>query len=236
MLKYGRDAESEADFYGQLYMVRAGYDPIGAVTLQELFAENQSSAGGWLSTHPASVKRVRDNREALRQYAPGGELRETAYNDRLARLKRWQPAYEAYEKGLQALQEDKNPQRALTLAKEAKQKLPKEALFSLLEARAHSAMENTGDAVQALSRAVELNPNWFMFWLERGLAYEKLGKSELAKADLTRSMNLLPTEKAQKALKRLGVAFHDSPEDEYVTLIIREPCTHAGEHDCSGHE
>jgi len=230
MLKYSREAETEADFYGQLYMVRSGYDPAGAVTLHELFAENHFSEGGWLSTHPGSLKRVRDNREALAQYVPGGLLNERQYEERLARLRSWQPAYKAYEQGLQALQENKNPQRALALAKEARAKLPKEALFFLLEARAHTAMENTEDSVKALSRAVELNPNWFMYWLERGLAYEKLGKSELAKSDLTRSMNLLPTQTAQKALKRLGMAFQESPEDRYVTLIIRETHTHSDMH------
>ncbi len=223
MLKYSRDDETEADFYGQLYMVNSGYDPIGAVTLHELFAEKHFSKGGWLSTHPGSLQRVRDNRAALAQYAPGGVVNERDYEQRLARLRNWQPAYEAYEAGLKALQEGKNPKRALTLAKEAQAKLPKEALFSLLEARAHSAMDKPQDSVNALTRAVELNPDWFMFWLERGLAYQKMGRKDLAKSDLSRSMNLLPTQAAQKALRQLGASLPESAEDRYVTVIIREP-------------
>ena len=35
--KYGRDAERESDRYGMNYMHRAGYDPAGAVDLQQTF-------------------------------------------------------------------------------------------------------------------------------------------------------------------------------------------------------
>ena len=35
--KYGRDAERESDEYGMQYMSEAGYDPQGAVELQETF-------------------------------------------------------------------------------------------------------------------------------------------------------------------------------------------------------
>ncbi|MEO8224202.1 MAG: M48 family metalloprotease, partial [Gammaproteobacteria bacterium] len=49
--KNGRDAELEADHYGMLYMQRAGYDPQGAVTLQEKFVKLAEAGGrnqNWL--------------------------------------------------------------------------------------------------------------------------------------------------------------------------------------------
>lgn len=222
MLKYSRDAETEADFYGQVYMVRSGYDPMGAVTLHELFAEEHFSEGGWLSTHPGSLKRVRDNRKALEEFAREGELGVDTYQQKLAKLRSWQPAYASYEQGLKALQEDKNPREALRLAQDAQKKLPQEALFAYLEARSHQALQNQDAGLKALDRAVQLNPDWFLFWLERGLAHEKMGKKQLAQKDLNRSMTLLPTEKAQKALKRIGVAGGPVPTNQMVWVLVPE--------------
>ncbi|MDX1380948.1 MAG: M48 family metalloprotease, partial [Xanthomonadales bacterium] len=55
--KYSRDAERESDRYGMQYMSEAGYDPQGAVTLQETFvrlAENrrQDWLSGLFASHP----------------------------------------------------------------------------------------------------------------------------------------------------------------------------------------
>lgn len=204
MLKYSRDAESEADYYGIRTMARAGYDPMGAVTLQELFAENRNSAGGWLATHPASVKRVRQNREALKEYDGGGEVGESSYARAMADLKAWEPAYAAYDKGVKALMDRKDTATALSQAEEAIKILPREALFYGLRARAYEQLGQNENALQAWNQAVERNPDWFYFPLERGLLHEKLGREDDAKRDLRRSYQLLPTDKAQAALQRLG--------------------------------
>ena len=61
--KYGRDAELESDRYGMEYMQRAGYDPRGAVTLQETFLRmsgNKQSSWfeGLFASHPPSQERL----------------------------------------------------------------------------------------------------------------------------------------------------------------------------------
>ncbi len=43
--RYGREAERESDEYGIQYMVRAGYDPRGAITLQEKFVALSKARG-----------------------------------------------------------------------------------------------------------------------------------------------------------------------------------------------
>ncbi len=43
--KYGRDQELESDQYGMKYMKLAGYDPWGAVTLQETFVRLSQQEG-----------------------------------------------------------------------------------------------------------------------------------------------------------------------------------------------
>lgn len=60
LLSYGRNEELEADMLGVRYMTGAGYDPIGALQVQELLG---SLAGGerppeFLSTHPHSETRI----------------------------------------------------------------------------------------------------------------------------------------------------------------------------------
>ena len=204
MLRYSREAEREADYHSIRYMARAGYDPQGAVTLQELFAENQNSAGGWLSTHPASVERVRRNREALGTYKARGGTGERDYARALARLRSWEPAYDAYDKGVEALVKREDAANALARAREALEVLPNEALFHGLVARAHRKRGNDAKALAAWNRAVDLNPDWFYFHLKRGLLHEALGNPEQAKRDLRESQTLLPTEKARDALLRLG--------------------------------
>lgn len=203
MLRYSRAAEEEADYFGILYMIRAGIDPVGAVTLQELFAENMASAGGWLATHPASVERVRRNREAITRHSPGsGHVGEAEFRVRTRRLREQAPAYEAYDRGLRALRENQYAQ-ALALSMEARRLLPTEAIFFGLSARAHLGLNAPDEALQAWDQAIQLNPDYFLFWLERGLFHEQAGRREQARRDLRRSLELLPTPAAREALARL---------------------------------
>jgi predicted Zn-dependent protease len=65
-LKYSRDAEREADYYGADFMVKAGYDPYAAVTLQEQFLalsndQGQQGVASWFASHPTSAERVQNN-------------------------------------------------------------------------------------------------------------------------------------------------------------------------------
>ncbi|MEM1331113.1 MAG: M48 family metallopeptidase [Planctomycetota bacterium] len=63
LLSYGRGDELEADMLGMRYMVRAGYDPVGAVEVQELLLEAAAGASRppeILSSHPSGQRRIRD--------------------------------------------------------------------------------------------------------------------------------------------------------------------------------
>ncbi len=60
MLKFSRDDELEADRLGVRYMVKAGYDPLGARQMQENLgaASGGAAPAEILSTHPASSTRI----------------------------------------------------------------------------------------------------------------------------------------------------------------------------------
>jgi Zn-dependent protease with chaperone function len=101
--RYGRDAERESDYYGIEYMVRAGYDPRAAITLQEKFlalAQDQGRNPSWFEglflSHPPSAERIENNRQAVAALALEGrdlELGRARYQEALAFLNDAAPAY-----------------------------------------------------------------------------------------------------------------------------------------------
>ena len=57
--KYSRDNEREADYLGAIWAVEAGYDPTGAVRLQEMvYKETKHLSGGFSGSHPSSIERI----------------------------------------------------------------------------------------------------------------------------------------------------------------------------------
>src|SRR5690606_11672088 len=100
MSKYSRDHELEADRYGIDYMIKAGYDPMGAVELQQTFvkfAEGQQSSWleGLFASHPPSQERVEANRRMAAQH-PGGTRNKAAFDRAMAQLRKDEGAYKNY--------------------------------------------------------------------------------------------------------------------------------------------
>jgi len=57
--KYSRDNERDADYIGAIWTVEAGYDPEGAVRLQEtLYKSNRFRGGAFVGSHPSSTERI----------------------------------------------------------------------------------------------------------------------------------------------------------------------------------
>lgn len=70
-LSYSRDQEIEADRLGMRYMERLGYDPRGAIQVQEILGEaskGQSRPPEILSTHPLSSTRIRALEKRFEKY------------------------------------------------------------------------------------------------------------------------------------------------------------------------
>jgi len=208
--RYSRGAESESDYYGMLYMMRAGYDPAAAVRLQETFvrlSKSKNQKQDWLSglfaSHPPSEERVRENRETLRKLgAKGGDWGRERYQRMIAGLKKSRPAYDALEKGLKALK-DNDDQQALKLANEAIAIEPKEALFYSLLGDVRYKQERYQKALQHYNQALDRDDGFFRYYLERGVTWEKLKKSGKARKDLKKSVELLPTAIAYNSLGRM---------------------------------
>jgi predicted Zn-dependent protease len=215
-VKYGRDAELESDHYGIKYMVKAGYDPAAAVDLQETFVRlSGGKAPSWLeglfSTHPPSRERVDANRALAARYGVAGERGTERYQVRIAHLKATKAAYAAADSGRAALGRG-DGEKALKLADAAIAVEPREALFYGLKGDAELERGRHRQAIAFYDEAIRRNEDYFAFYLQRGLAKDKLGQRGAAQQDLKRSVELLPTDAAHNALGLL--AMHDDRSDD----------------------
>jgi len=195
--RYSRDAERESDFYGTKYMHAAGYNPDGAVRLQEAFVRLSEgrSAGPFetlFASHPPSQERVENNRRRAEELGRTGILGEERYQRMIARLRELEPAYEAHDKGRKAMGEG-NHEAALAKAEEALTIEDREALFHALKGDALASADRFREAERAYERAISLDNSWYYHQLRRGMVRAELGNDPGARQDLEASLALLPT-------------------------------------------
>jgi len=206
--KYGRDAERESDYYGMQYMVRAGYNPQGAVDLQRTFVKlsegrQQDWLSGMFASHPPSQERVHNNMALLETLPKGGDAGVERYRAKMAHLMNTKPAYVAYDKGRARLKEG-NSASAKRLVAQAIAIEPKEALFYGLKGDIEQKDGRLKPASQQYDKAIRLNPNFFYYYLQRGMVNERLNLTRQAQSDLERSVKLLPTANAYNSLGNLA--------------------------------
>lgn len=203
-MKYGRDAELESDFYGMQYMSKSGYDPQGAVSLQETFVRlSDGRRTDWLSglfaSHPPSQDRVNANIATAAGLPAGGRTGEQEFQRAMQKTRAAKPAYDAYDEGRKALSE-KKPDEALRLANKALSLFPAEAHFHALRGDIRLMADKYDMSVTNYNRAIERRDGFFYYHLQRGLAKRELDQIDGAILDLERSIALLPTAPAHYAL------------------------------------
>ena len=208
--KYGRDDELEADYYGMLYMSRAGYDPMAAIGLQKTFIRlNESRSQNWLaglfSSHPPSLERVKANKATAAKLPKGGLVGRDIYKNKIASLIKDKKGYENYAKGREAFQEGDN-RKAFTFAQEAIRVEPREGHFYALRGDIHLKEKRYNNAIADYNRSIDLNRNYFYYYLQRGLTKKKLNQTQEASADLRASTKLLPTAVAYNSLGELEMS------------------------------
>jgi predicted Zn-dependent protease len=205
--KYGRDAERESDKYGMLYMSEAGYDPQGAVELQQTFlALSEGRDADWLTglfaSHPPSRERLDNNRREAKKLPQGGAMGRERYLQKTAFVRRVQPAYDAFEEANKAVSEEQ-----LGLAQEKLNQAlalePRESLFHALQGDIHALNDKPRAAIKSYSRAIDANENLFYSFLRRGQVTYKLQSDETARPDLEHSLELMPTAEAHYLLGML---------------------------------
>lgn len=198
--KYGRDQELESDEYGMKYMKLAGYDPQGAITLQETFvrlshqpgAKAQSWLEGLFASHPPSEERVEKNKATAARLGLGGDVGKERYEARLAPFKKIEPAYDKFEEAMAAARK-KEYSKAESLAQEAIKIEPREGRFHEFVGEMQLAQKKPEQALPHYQKAIDLNSDYFGSYLGAGVAQYQMGNKAKAEEWLTKSAELLPT-------------------------------------------
>lgn len=201
---YGRSAELESDRYGMTYMSRAGYDPSGAITLQETFVRlSEGQESDWLSglfaSHPPSQSRVDANVRTAASLPAGGVLGVESFEAAMQKTRAAEPAHEAHDEGRKALA-DKKYDEALALADKAIELFPEEANFYALRGDIRQANKKYDKAATNYDSAIRRRDDYFYYYLQRGISKHEMGKTDSAVSDLERSNDLLPTAPAHYTL------------------------------------
>ena len=208
---YGREAELESDAFGMLYMQRAGFDPMAAVTLQETFvalskARSASWLDGMLASHPPSEERVRRNQVTAEQLRAGrsqpGIQGFDRYQLKLDRLSTKTQGYELAANAQESLDAGdlELAHRQINQALEVTQT---EALLWGIAGQIALADEQPALSDRHFSRAIAINDRHFRYYLGRGLARQALAQLNGAISDLEASQQIFATDIAAKALQEL---------------------------------
>jgi len=202
--KYGRAAELESDLYGMRYMSAAGYDPQGAVDLQQTFVRLSEGRqtdfiSGLFASHPPSQERVNKNRATAATLPAGGERGKARYDRAMGRLQKTAPAYELFAEAQKAANENKI-QQAVDLTKKAIRIESREGHFQSFLGDLSIKTNNDRAAKNYFDRAISLNPNFYYYRVRRGEVFQRNGNAAAARADFEASMKLLPSAEAQLGL------------------------------------
>jgi len=208
--RYGRAAELESDLYGMEYMSAAGYNPQGAVQLQQTFvrlSEGRQTdfVSGLFASHPPSQQRVQANMATAARLPKGGDLGEERYKRAMARMRKAKPAYDNYDKAKKAMKAGNNSQ-ALSLVKQAIRVEPNEALFHSALGDFEMEKRNPRGAKRHYDRAISLNSELFLLYVQRGNMHQASRNYNAATADYQRSLKLLPTADAHLGLGKIAQA------------------------------
>ena len=219
--KYGRDAERESDLYGTRWLAEAGYDPVAAVELQQTFVRlSEGRQSDWLSglfsSHPPSQERVENNTRLVAQLReeglvrPDAEMGRERYAKAMGFMNSRKSAYKAQDDARKALGEG-DLDAALGLINTAIKAEPREASFHGVRGDIRYKQKRWDDAITNYARALEKNPDFYHYYLGRGMATLKQsdrrsGSTGLrtAKSDLESSLKLLPTATAYHELGKIA--------------------------------
>lgn len=180
MGQYSQSNELEADRVGVALMVRAGFDPNGAVDMQEKLAKlgsgGNSVAQKLLGTHPISRERLTAIRAEVAKYPNEGQVTSPEFTRAKAKIQSLAGGLtlisNARKKGA-----EKNFRPALLLTTRALKILPNEHSVWRLNAELLVASQEPQKAVESALRVRELNPSDPISELLLSYCYEASGDS-----------------------------------------------------------
>lgn len=201
---YSREQERESDRLGVDYLVMAGYNPQGAVQLQEYFYRKveQGAEPIWVAglfrTHPFSKERMLDlQRYVAERYASTTDNPDYVFNQQsfarsVAGLRRTQQGYALYDQA-QKLEGQGQLSRAIAVYLQAATAAPDQSLILTALGTAYLKADDLTAGQQHLSRAVQLDGQYYRSRMGLGYLLFEQENYPLAVRELEASMALLPT-------------------------------------------
>lgn len=208
-LATGEQADLFADKTAMQTLVRAGYP---AEAYQQLIdkisiyqkAKDSAWKRGIVGVHPITQARRAACSTQARTLGGNGEAGERTYSAQTRRLRTAAESYTKLDEALEALWTG-NPRLAAMLAREGLEAMPHEGRFHYLLGTAAIHQARYSEAVEHLDKAVQSDPQYYDYALQRGIARAALGFAETARADLERSVELLSTAEAHYHLGDLDL-------------------------------
>jgi predicted Zn-dependent protease len=201
---YSREQEREADRLGVDYMVAAGYNPKGAVQLQEYFYRQieKGAEPMWLAglfrTHPFSKERMIDLQTYIAGKYPQAVqdpryiLNSPRFSSASAALRKTREGYELFDKGRQ-LEEQGRLSEAIAAYLQAATAAPDQSLILTELGMAYLQANDLNSGRQHLARAVQLDGGYFRSRLGLGYVHLEQGRAAEASREFEASMKLLST-------------------------------------------
>jgi beta-barrel assembly-enhancing protease len=225
---HSREQERESDRLGIDYMIVAGYDPRGAVQLQEIFYRMEGGRDSrWLSglfrTHPFSRDRMIANEEYVRMRYPDAldsaslSLGRESFDVALTDLRRIRQGYELYDRA-RSLERENRIKEAIVAYLDAATAAPSEPLILTGLGMAYLRAENHRAARPYLEQAVRLQGEYHLSRSGLGYAYLQQNEPERAVVHLEKAMELLPT--VQSAFL-LAESYEKTGEKEKAIVLYR---------------
>jgi predicted Zn-dependent protease len=194
MGQYSQSNELEADRVGVNLMARAGFNPKGAIGVQEKLAKlgagGNSVAQKLLGTHPISRERLAAIQTEVAKYPNTGRSMSADFSKAKAEIKALESGLELVTKARKQGRE-KMLSEALQSTKRALKILPNEHSVWRLQAELLVANQNPQEAVQSALRVRELNPSDPISELLLGYCYDAAGDQGNADAARYRAKRLM---------------------------------------------
>ncbi len=231
--RYSREQETESDRLGIDYMVKAGYDPVGAVQLQEYFYRQVENGADpqWLNglfrSHPFSAERLAANRRyiAAKYPAVSGDGQDAVpFARAIESLTQTRQGYTTFDRA-RKLEQQKKLDEAIALYHQALLEAPDQPLILTSLGLAYLRREDRVPARRYLIKSVNLQDDYFQSRLALGYIY--LQKQQYAKArdHLEAGFNLLATLEGAFMLAEAREHTDDKPGARklYVAVTKADP-------------
>ncbi|HCP09657.1 MAG TPA: peptidase [Thermodesulfobacterium commune] len=193
-LKFSRDQEKEADYYGFLFAYKAGYSPQGMIEVFEKFKQMEKERPPeWLSTHPLPETRIKEAQNYINTFKPSGAF--ISDTEKFQKIKNLlvttKPSYQQVSKG-KAEYKKKNLDAAEAYFKEALSLYPQNTVALVYLASIRLEKKDFEGAKTYAIKAVEIDPNFFSAQLIAGISCFKIGELSNSLVYLEKASQLIP--------------------------------------------